>query len=341
LGEVKLSIRQLPWLAELPALLPATLPHAMLIRGQAGLGKRQLAVALAQGVLCENADAGPGEPCGNCAACHLLAAGTHPDFRLLEPESAEDDPEEAGGEAPAKAKRKKTQIPVSAIRGLADVVSRTAYRGRAKAVVISPAEAMHPSAANALLKMLEEPPPATHFILVSSQSHRLLATIVSRCFQLPVRTPAADLALVWLRQQNADERAGLALAMAGYAPVAALQLLQDADFWAFRDRLVRRLGESPRVLELSELAEAIEPARVAGILGMWAYDMLSVSAGGEPRYHNDQSRAIDRAVRTVRATDIAVWQDRIAEFARAANHPLNRRLSLESLFGHYPGIGER
>jgi hypothetical protein len=95
------------------------------------------------------------------------------------------------------------------------------------------------------------------------------------------------------------------------------------------------------VLELSELAEAIEPARVAGILGMWAYDMLSVSAGGEPRYHNDQSRAIDRAVRTVRATDIAVWQDRIAEFARAANHPLNRRLSLESLFGHYPGIGER
>jgi DNA polymerase III subunit delta' len=331
----------LPWLSDLSGALPRTLPHAVLIRGQTGLGKLQLATALAHGALCEAEGAATGEPCGSCAACHLVSAGTHPDFRLLEPDSADDESDDAGAEAPAKAKRKKTQIPVAAVRALADFVSRTPYRGRAKTIVITPAEALHPSAANALLKMLEEPPPGTHFFLVSSQPHRLLATIVSRCFQLPVSAPAVDVALGWLAQQTEDGRARLALAMAGYAPLAAWRLLQDAEFWAVRDRLVQRLGAAPQVFELTDLAEPVDPARVAGILGMWAYDMLAVRAGGKPRYHSDQAAAIVRAARGASGAEIALWQDRIVDFARAANHPLNRRLSLESLFGHYPGIGAR
>lgn len=333
-------IKDMPWLTQAVTQLPEAFPQAMLIYGQAGLGKAALATGLAQSVLCEG-DHGLGGFCGVCAACHLFDAGTHPDFRLLEPDSADSDSGEAAAEASAKSKRKKTQIPVSAIRELLDLVSRTPYRGRAKVILISPAEAMHPSAANALLKMLEEPPPQTHFMLVAHQPRRLPATITSRCFRLPVAMPASELALQWLAQHADDKRTELALAMVGYAPIAALNLLEDSEFWAARDQLVRCLGEGGDVLELAAFAEPMEPNRVAGLLAMWAYDLLATQAGTGPRYHRDQAVAIGRIARKISGVAVSVWHDRVLDYGRAAFHPLNRRLSLESLFAHYPGSAVR
>lgn len=329
-------IKNIPWLSQTVKALPEVFPQATLIFGQVGLGKAALASELAQSVLCEGNHV-LGGFCGACAACHLFNAGTHPDFRLLEPDSADNDSGDATTEAPVKFKRKKTQIPVSVIRDLLDLVSRTPYRGRAKVILISPAEAMHTSAANALLKMLEEPPSQTHFMLVSHQPHRLPTTIKSRCFRVPVAMPASELALQWLAQHADDKRAELALAMAGYAPIAALNLLEDAEFWEVRDKLVRRLGEGGDVLELAAYAEPMEPNRVAGLLAMWVYDLLTSQVGAAPRYHGDQAAAISRIARKISAEAVCVWHDRVLDYGRAAFHPLNRRLSLESLFAHYPG----
>jgi DNA polymerase-3 subunit delta' len=335
-------IRETPWLVQALERLPTAFPSAVLIHGQAGLGKDRLAAQLAQSELCEGEHA-VSEACGTCAACHLFIAGTHPDFRRLEPDSADTETGEGSAESTEKSeasprsKRKKVQIPVAAIRELLDLVSRTPYRARAKIILISPAEAMHPSAAIALLKMLEEPPPRTHFLLVSHQPHRLPATIISRCFRMPVLMPTADVSRQWLDGHSHDKRAGLALAMSGYAPLAALKLLQDTEYWSARDNLMARLGDGADALELAVHAEQLEPSQVAELLAMWAFDMLAVQAGVPPRYHADHAAAVASMGKRVSGDAVALWHDRILEFARAAYHPLNRRLSLEALFAQYPG----
>ncbi len=323
----------MPWLQDVARRLPDELPGALLLRGQAGIGKTLFLMSLAKAALCGQGT-GLLQGCGQCADCTLFAAGTHPDFRLIEPDTGETIDET--GEEGARAKRKRAQIPVSAVRGLFDIVAMTPSRGRAKVIVITPAESMHPSAANALLKILEEPTAKTYFLLASSHPHRVLATIKSRCFQLPVPGPQLNSALVWLKRVRDEDRAASALAMAGYAPLAALQLLDDEEFWAARASLVDKLGRTQDVVALAESADILDPPRIAQMLLMWGYDMLALKSGCNVRFFTDHSQALQNAVRSTPATEISRWLDRALEFARSSGHPLNRRLSLESLFANVP-----
>ncbi len=155
----------------------ATWPHALLLAGPRGMGKRTLALNLARGLLCESPRA-DGLACGTCASCGFVAAGQHPDLQLLELFETDD------GET-----RAVTEIKVDRIRALIDWAQLTGHRGRAKVAVIAPAEAMNPNAANALLKTLEEPPPATFLILVAHQAGRVPATLRSRCRRFPAPQP--------------------------------------------------------------------------------------------------------------------------------------------------------
>jgi DNA polymerase III subunit delta' len=131
----------LPWLharfGELTRLMDAgRLPHALLISGPRGVGKRSLADALIARVLC----AAPGEAaCGRCHGCRMLAAGYHPDLLRVEPEEG------------------KRQIRIDPIREVNAFVAQTAQQGGYRVILIAPAEAMNVAAANALLKSLEEP----------------------------------------------------------------------------------------------------------------------------------------------------------------------------------------
>lgn len=326
-----------PWLNPVILRLPPVLPDAVLIRGQAGVGKNALALALARGVLCEAA-AKTSEGCGACAACHLFAAGTHPDFRKIEPTSEDEEPGADGAMTAGRGKRRMKLIPVPAIRDIVDFVGASPYRGTGKVIVISPAEAMNPSAANALLKMLEEPPSKTFFMLVCHQPHKLPATILSRCFQLPVRTPAIQQSLQWLRSRGGP-RSELALSMGAYAPLAAAELLDDEAFWQARTDLVKSLG-SPHAdpLELAGWAERLEPPTVGCLLGMWAYDIVATQAGAVPRFHRDSEAQIARLAKITTPERVCQWNERVLDYARAAYHPLNRRLALEALFANYPGI---
>jgi DNA polymerase III subunit delta' len=122
------------------------MPHALLLSGARHLGKRDFALCMAGYLLCGTPVAG--DPCGTCANCHLVAAGTHPDLRLIEPEGSK-------------------LIKIEQIRELTDWVNQTAQRGGFKVALIHPAEQMNLNAANALLKSLEEPSAGTVIILVS------------------------------------------------------------------------------------------------------------------------------------------------------------------------------
>ena len=329
-----------PWIAPVLDKLPrsaAALPRALLLTGRPGLGKRATALFLAQSLLCESQREGL-KPCGSCASCLLFKVGNHPDLRVLEVGQEEDSPVSgAHDEEVTPAKKASRQISVEKIRTLTDFVTITSHRGGAKVICIVPAEAMHPSAANAVLKMLEEPPGDTCFLLVSHQPERLLPTIRSRCFHLAFALPDAGPALDWLKGQGIEE-GELALAQGGYAPLAALDRAGDEVFWNQRKALLDALAAPGfDLLRAADHAEDIDGGLVSTLLSQWAYDVVALKSGGGVRYHLDYAKSLQRLAGVQPIDELMNWYDVVIQFGRVAQHPLNKRLAVESLLSGYPG----
>ncbi|RPJ72983.1 MAG: DNA polymerase III subunit delta', partial [Desulfobacteraceae bacterium] len=171
------------------------LPHALLFTGMEGVGKKTTAAAVIMACNClgssEAEDDGRGRMtpgaggCGTCAACRKIAAGSHPDLRRLAP---------AGG-----------MIKIEPIRELCAFLNMKPFEARMRAVVITDAQALNPAAGNALLKMLEEPPPQTVMILTTAQAADVLPTIVSRCRQIHFAPLVRrDVAAILMRDHEQD-----------------------------------------------------------------------------------------------------------------------------------------
>lgn len=222
-----------------------SLPHALLLGGAAGLGKRAFAEAFVRAHLCERPR--DGFACGACRTCVLLDAGTHPDRILVTFEVNE------------KTGKLRTEIVVEQIRALSSRLALSPQFGGWKIAVIDPADAMNPAAANALLKTLEEPTAASLILAVADQPWRLPATIRSRCQRIDFAVPARADALAWLRAQGATEPE-TALEAAGGNPGRALSFAQG-------DELQRRAAV---VRELSALAAG--RSSVQAIAHAWASD---------------------------------------------------------------------
>ena len=158
----------------------ASLPPSLVFAGPDGIGKRLTAIALAQALNCERPVpfAGGQDACGVCSACTRIARGVHADVLVVAP-----------GETGA--------IKVDQVR---EAIDRAAYRpfeGRRRLVVLDTADALVSEAQNALLKTLEEPPPASVFVLITSRPDMLLPTVRSRCHRLRFGPSApADVAAV-------------------------------------------------------------------------------------------------------------------------------------------------
>ena len=186
-----------------------TLPHALLFCGPEGLGKRAFAEAFARSLLCQNIGA-DFQACNECRACKLFDAHSHPDCVRVNLELRDDG-------------KLRTEIIVDQIRALGQRVALTAQFSGYQIALIDPADAMNPSAGNALLKTLEEPTPATLIILLSDHPARLSATIRSRCQRIDFRLPATAQALAWLDVQGIDKKtAAAALQASGGNPGTAL-----------------------------------------------------------------------------------------------------------------------
>jgi len=163
----------LPWHRQVWQALRArvanqTVPHAILLAGPAGIGKWPLATAFAASLLCERV--GPdGAHCGKCRGCTFFAAGSHPDYHLCIP--LEDS----------------RQIRIDQIRGLAQKSALTSSIGRYQVFLVSPADAMNPSAANAFLKTLEEPSPNSVIVLLIRVSCQQQSEVGVSAFNLTHR----------------------------------------------------------------------------------------------------------------------------------------------------------
>jgi len=253
------------------------LPHALLVTGPAGVGKRRLVAALSHSLLCARPDAG-GLACGQCRECELLAAGTHPDYLEIGP-----DPES-----------KSDEIRVDAIRRLAESDALTAHRGGYKVIVLDPAQNMNLSAANSLLKTLEEPSPDTLLCLICEQPGRLPATIRSRCQELRVPVPPEPQALAWLRTHTDSADAETLLRLAYGAPLQALDLERENRLsqrtQAFAGFVAVAGGTRDPVTEAAAWNEH-EPAILLDWLYAWVSDLLRLASGHPaPRLINQDQR---------------------------------------------------
>jgi len=215
-----------PWLEAVAAefserLRGDRMAHAILLSGPAGLGKTGLAQEFLASALCLEAT---WPACGNCRSCQLFRSGAHPEGHVLTFERH-----------PKKDELRK-ELVVDQIRRLTASLQLTNTVSRRKAALIFPAESMNASAANALLKTLEEPPGDAVLLLVSHNPSRLPATVRSRCQGVYARLPDQDVAIAWLKDAAAvpEDEARTALEASAGSPLRALELLQNDGVESYR-----------------------------------------------------------------------------------------------------------
>jgi len=308
--------------------------HGLLFRGTKGIGKLDLAMSFARSLLCQHPDEA-GFACGQCPSCHWFEQGSHPDFRLLQPEALSLEGEESDDFKPASGKKPSKQVSVDQVRGLADFSGMSAHQGGRRVVIIHPAEAMNTNAANALLKNLEEPPQGFLFILVSHKPQQLLPTILSRCLSFALPAPDAESAARWLAQQGVKNPAE-ALAASGFAPLQAIQLGEQLGSEE-RNKLLRAWRQ-PAALDAFALAEALQQTEqvvVVQWLQQWTHDLSAMKLAGRLRYHPGEEAAIKKLVESVAPINLARLQKHLQSAKREAQHTLNPKLFFESLLLAY------
>ncbi|MDQ2928391.1 MAG: DNA polymerase III subunit delta' [Pseudomonadota bacterium] len=318
----------LPWLvAPLRRALETQSAHALLLHGPRGVGQFELAMALAQGWLCESDTVPMGaRPCGVCASCRLVSARSHPDLLVLVPGALRESlglatgEGDEGSEETSGKKKPSKEIRVDEVRVAIAFSLTTSARGRGKVVVVHPAERMNAIAANAFLKTLEEPPGNARFLLCSAAPDALLPTIRSRCQALALKLPGHADAVAWLMGQGVVEPEILLAACGGQPQEAAARAAHGIDAVAWR-ALPRRIAAG----DASGLRGWSLPW-VVDALQKLCHDVASVVAGALPRYFP--------AANLPGSGDLASllrYARELRRFALHAEHPWIADLSVESL----------
>ena len=320
------------------------IPHALLLSGNAGLGKFELALFWTKALLCETLSNSKAldiktQACGQCAACELFAANTHPDFMLIAPEEE--------GKA----------IKVGQIRALVEFLALTQSRASRRVIVVNPAEAMNINAANSLLKTLEGPPENTIIILVSSKPHTLPATIRSRCQHFPVTVSNIPIMQHWLSQKGtfSQNDVDLALSLTENTPLNALFYLDSSILGHCEDllndwqKLASGEVSAPAVAEKWLKQPGNLPIR---LVYTWLVDMIryySVNYDNKGRlddnsrtlfYYNDNT-VLQTLANTIPLRRLFVMYDKVIEILKFEHTSLNKQLHLESLLIQWSLIAQR
>lgn len=316
------------------------LPHALLLVGQKGMGKFELAKHFAAALLCESPQIN-GQACGKCLACNWYSQGNHPDFRLLRPDAMNEEAEAEEGK-----KKLSQQITIDQVRGLDEFLTVGTHRGGLRIVIVNPTEAMNRSTANALLKTLEEPAPSTLFLLVSSEPMRLLPTIRSRCQVAPVPLPSTKRAISVLAEAGLPD-AERWLALAGGSPMLALELSKSGET-TWLEILIKRLSAGKATDPLSsasEIEKLIKDGKgklllkhVVEAFQKWLVDLTLAKNTMPVRYFLPQATTINGLADMIPAMRlINAYRDMISN-RQECEQPVNPRLFLEGLFLDYRAL---
>ncbi len=257
-----------PWARMQGCLQAGRMPHALLLGGPAGVGKRAFAERLARRLLCTTPTK-DGHACGHCRGCVLYVAGTHPDLLRI-------------GLEPNREGKLRKEIVIDQVRHLCDRLALSSQFGGWKVALLDPADALNAAASNALLKTLEEPTRDALLLLLADMPSRLPATIRSRCQRLTFRVPARAEAHAWLVLQEIPDAAAALDAAAGN-PGLALQQAADGALprrEAVRRDLVALVGGRVDAQALAHGWQQDEPAQRLWFAAQALADELRARAAG-------------------------------------------------------------
>lgn len=298
-------------------------PNARLFTGKENTGKTAFARHTAQALLCETPSENR-EPCGVCPSCHLFAQNSHPDFYELTPELPED----------GAVGRKLLQIKIDAVRRLIDDVRLTSVRGGRRVVLVRPAESMNVQAANALLKILEEPPEDVFFLLVSHAADKLLPTVKSRCRKTVLPAPDRETALAYLNANQVPNAAEL-LAFHGGAPLFE----RDEEAETLRSALLDLLA-APRLLAILDYAALFDGkkrplADFLDWLQKWLADVALAHRSLPPLYYPAHAEAAAAVAGRTSPHSLFAFREAVCKLAPYGRHTLSVKLQLEYLLTEY------
>ncbi len=292
------------------------LSHAYLFCGPNQVGKKTLGRALAQAILCTEAQA----PCGTCRSCRLIQRERHPDVQVVASDG--------------------DRIKIDAIREMQHLVALSPIEGSYRIILIPDFDRATTSAANALLKTLEEPPSTVILVLTATNVEALLPTIVSRCQVVPLRLlPAAEIRAALVSRAVDTDKARLLSHLAQGRVGWALAAAEDESRLEKRNEIMDGLSDLARAGYTARFAWAEQlsrkPDRVAGVLEAmtsWWRDILLLSAQSttpitnidrQDELHDWAARySVDAARNALQAIRETTWK---------LEHNANLRLALEVL----------
>jgi DNA polymerase III subunit delta' len=301
--------------------------HAYLLVGPRHVGKGTLAVNLAQALNCD----GPELPCGQCRSCRRILDGKHADVTRTGLDS-------------------KTEIGIDDIRGLQRLANLPPYEGKYKVFIIDDAEYLSTEAANALLKILEEPPQRVVWLLLAAEEERLLPTITSRCQRLELKPVSAERAQdVLINSYNIDaEKASLLTQLCHGRFGWALSALANDDILEQRAQSIARLSSlstarlGQRFAYAQELAGQFSQDRKAGaeIVQIWLdwwRDLLLIKGGCEEAIVNaDYRTALEAQARGLSLSEIKGFLANLCLLQEEISKNVNPRLAWEWLMLNLP-----
>ena len=307
-----------------------TIPHALVFSGLGGTGKTAAATVFAMACNCTagpGADLGanPGMPatalpaCGRCRACKKIKSANHPDVLHLKP----------SGDI----------TKVKQIRELLDTLALRPFEAKTRVVILQDAHTLNPSAGNALLKALEEPPADTIFILTTGELSGLMPTIVSRCQNVrfrPIDRSLIAAALADTRGASSPE-AELAAHLSGGSLARALRIL-DSDWLPYRRWLIGQTASitdsSPGVLMAIAAMLADRKERIADtldILKSWFRDLLVFNDAPDRLVNRDLRDLIEAAAKKETPESLLKKLKALDTVSRRLSGNANLRLCLEAL----------
>ena len=307
------------------------LPHALIFKGKEGIGKHDFAMTFAKSYLCQT-QLPNYLPCEVCTSCNWFP-DSHPDFKHIAPIESEDD------ESSKRKTVRKKNIAIHQIRELSEYLELSAHQEKGKRIVlIEPAESLNQSASNALLKILEEPPENTLFILVTSQTQKLIATIRSRCQLLDLRGPSLEEARLFLDEQKIVHDESL-LSFTGGSPFSAMKELENQ---SERNVITQLLSQGHKI-DISKINYTILTQGLDWTVNMiqkWAFDLLLSFHTQQSYYFKKEEARIYSQAKQLNLDALLLFTNELNELKKIASHPVNQELQLQNIFIKYKQIFE-